>query len=112
LRSGIKIALSHVSNLQSGVVKRDSFWPNVSAVEVSALRNRFRELDPSGLLIGLAPIRRPTRRKAWRAADSVSKECSTKVNAPQRCELYVLVAPSYSRNIGWSVINKNDLWPP
>ena len=56
----------------------------------------------------LSPIRRPIRCNAWREAASVSK-CATDVDAPQRCERYVLEVQSYSRNIGWSVINRNDL---
>jgi hypothetical protein len=31
----------------------------------------------------------------------VSKERAIDVNAPQRCERYVLEVHSYSRNIGW-----------
>src|SRR5580693_9022473 len=57
----------------------------------------------------LSPIRRPIRCNAWREAASVPKECVTDVPAPQRCERYVLEVQSYSRNIGWSVINRNDL---
>lgn len=109
LRSGIKTALSHVSNLQSvrnqarfllaQLLRREK-----SARSATGSVNSIRHVRASVL----APIRRPIRRKAWRAAASVSKECSINVNAPQRCEWYVPDAQSYSRNIGWSVINRND----
>jgi hypothetical protein len=109
LKSGIKIALSYVSNLQSGRNQARFLLAQLPRREKSARSptdsvNSIRHVRASVL----APIRRPTKRKAWRAAASVSKEWSINVNPPQRCEWYVLDAQSYSRSIGWSVINRND----
>ena len=84
------------------------FDPTSQPGEVSALAtgsmNSIRHVRSSVL----SPIRRPIRCNAWREAASVSKECATDVDAPQRCERYVLEVQSYSRNMGWSVINAND----
>jgi hypothetical protein len=109
----IEVWNQYVWNLQSGRNQARFLSAQLPRREKSARSatgsvNSIRHVRSSVL----APIRRPTRRNAWRAAASVSKEWSINVNAPQRCEWYVLDAQSNSRNIGWSVINRNDFNPP